>query len=363
MDPGPPSGIGKAFDLAGNRALALLGRPALVPGTRYVAFTGDFGFWNRMPSPEKLAEQIAWHRALLSPFDLRIFNLEFSLPGSQGRPVDLEADRIMLDYLDALAVDAVSLANNHALAFGEEGLDHNIDHLGERGFRIIGLREHPVHTARLGETSVAVCSATDLLDQPDPNNRILRTRPEDLRMLSDLTLAADVKIAFAHLGSRSIYPSRHELGQARSLIARGADVVVATGAHFVKGFIELDGKPVLLGLGNHLLTWEGGDTEDVGFHCVVGIGGGRLTQIFLLPFHNAIYTGRVGALSAAAFDSFAADLRERSTTDTGKFFADPRTQAGALRRLKSLRLSDLRSLRWRHVSMGLRALLARLRGT
>ena len=349
----------ESFTINGYRALALMGEAAPPEGGYTVSFTGDFGFWNRWPSPEVMRHQLEVEWPLLSNFDLRVINLEFILPGFRGGEADRQCETAALGYLRDAGFHVASFANNHAAAFGAEGLQYNIERLEEAGLAVIGLADRSIYCVEGEGLRIGIYSLTDLLDDADPDGRVLRSRPTDIGRLHARMASLDFRIGFPHLGSRSIYPSPHELTQARALLMAGTDLLVCTGSHFDTGFVELDGKPVCFGLGNHLFTWDGGSTEPVGIHLVAHFCAGGLKQLFAVPFHNAVMREEVGPLEDKTFADFACKFVDRSTVNSSRFWSDPRTQSGALERLGNLRLGDLGKIRLRHVVYGLRALAAK----
>ncbi len=349
------------WSLDGYPALTLFGESGLDDTTETISFTGDFGFWTRGPSAQEAAAYLSLEAPLLSRFHHRVLNLEFLLPGLSGRVADRLCEERSLQLIDGLGFDCFSLANNHAQAFGNAGLDHNLAQLETRGRSTIGLRDRPGQIVELGGARVAIWSVTDLLDDPDPTGRVLRCREQDFELLDRLVADADLHIGFPHLGSRSAYPSPRELELSRRLLGLNPVLLVCTGSHFPKGFTQELGAPICFGLGNHLFTWEGGGTEPVGMHLVAGFRDGALVQIFVLPFRNTILSGGAGPLDQEALAAFRENLADRSTVAPARFFADPRTQAGARERMLRLRPRDLGRLRPRHLVWGLRVLWERFR--
>ena len=65
----------------------------------YFSFTGDLGFWYRLPDPAAVERHLALEAPLLSRFHYRAVNLEFILPGSRGGDFDADCDRVTLDLI------------------------------------------------------------------------------------------------------------------------------------------------------------------------------------------------------------------------------------------------------------------------
>ena len=344
-------------------ALALQGPPEIPDGACTISFTGDFGFWNRHPDIAAISDNIEREREFLAGFDLRVLNLEFNLPGQGGRPSDFECERASLEIITRLGFDVISLANNHAASHGDIGISRNVNLLEERNIAIIGLRDRPSFMQEIAGFRLGLFSVTHLLDDPDREGRVLRTEPHHLSLIRESLAGSDVVIGFPHLGSRSIYPTPHERKLARQLLGIGANLLVCTGSHFVKGMLLTDSRPVVYGLGNHWFTWSGGGTEPIGMHLVVAVTeSGQIAGLYAVPFHNDIMNGMSGPLDDKEADAFFHEYMARSVDDPSLVWSDPRMQKGVLDRLQNLSWAQLRRLRPRHLSYGLRVLYHRLTG-
>lgn len=341
--------LAQEFVVGGYRAYALLGEAKFNDGIDYVSFTGDFGFNRNLPSDKDIERHLAHEADLLSNFKLSVINLEFSLPGFSGHNPDKRIDSIMMSVLTKSGFDLVARANNHAWDQGLEGLRYNERHLDEAGLAMIGTRDFPVYEWEIGDHVIAIYALTDGSDQKDPGKHILKIEEGDLGLIKQQTAQAHFRIAFIHLGSMSAFPSPHEREQVSRLIHAGADLIVCTGTHFIKGFIKERGKPVFYGIGNHLFPSSGRPEESVGLHLVAGFKSAELAQLFVIPFRNTIFEGKTGALNKAQFDSFKTNFLERSNLETVNYFSDP----GSLRRFKdqlsTFRVSRLAELKLRHL--------------
>jgi poly-gamma-glutamate synthesis protein (capsule biosynthesis protein) len=343
-----PTGTGKEFQIGEYRALSLFGEATTRPDTDYVSFTGDFGF-TRLPLKNDIERHVAQESPLLANFQLRIINLEFMLRGNTGNEKDRQIDEAAIRLLKRGGYQIISRANNHAIDFGREGVEYNTRLLKERGFRILGTRNFPVYTWEAGGRKIAIFAVTGYINKPDLDGLILKLNESDLQTITHAISTADFRIAFAHLGSVSFYPSPHERRQVRTLIEAGADLVVCTGNHFIKGFLYERGKPVAYGIGNHMLSYTDENTESQGMHFVAGFRKGELVQLFVVPFYNAILSGKTGPLSQRDFLLFREKLRDRSTPDAEKYYSDTRSLDNLIERLARLNFADLTKLRRRDV--------------
>ncbi|MFQ5852774.1 MAG: CapA family protein [Candidatus Binatia bacterium] len=346
-----PAGLCVAaeFNIGEYRALSLLGEARLLPDTDYVSFAGDFGFSRRLPPTEAIRQHLAFESKLLANFHLSVINLEFMLPGFTGQQIDRQIDELVVDALQRAGYDVISRANNHALDYGPEGVRYNKAKLGAAGFQMIGTRDYPVYDWQAGAYRIAIYAVTDYADREDSEGLVLKVNSPDLSLIKEKSFDADFRVAFIHLGSVSVFPSPHEREQVKRLISAGADLVVCTGSHFTKGFVMENGKPVVYGLGNHLFSYIGPDTEPIGMHLVAGFKAGELAQLFVIPFQNAVMKGRTGPPDEATFATFRKTFLERSTTDTSSYFSDSRSLRKLKERLLRLSNSGLGDLKPRHV--------------
>jgi hypothetical protein len=341
------------FMLGAYRALALSGEAKLVDGTDYISFTGDFGFSGWLPTAEVIERHLAHESRLLSNFRLSIINVEFILPGLSGGALDSQIDTAAVDLLKQAGFDVVGRANNHALDQGPVGVRYNTTQWALAGLPTIGTRDSPAYVWETGGRRVVIYALTAYTDREDRERLVLRLDEADLAFLKQKIALADFHIAFLHLGSMSFFPSPHERKQVDRLLDAGADLVVCTGSHFIKGFVMERGKPVIYGIGNHLFSTVDRDTEPLGMHLIAGFRSGEFVQLFVVPFRNTIKEGNTGPLDEAAFRSFEKTILERSTTDSSRYFSDPQSLARLKDRLDKFSLSDLKQLRPRYFAYAL----------
>jgi hypothetical protein len=338
----------RIFHIGEYRAIALVGETETLPDVHYISFTGDFGFAGRLPSKHHIERHVTQESTLLANFQVRVINLEFMLPGRSKRELDRQIDQVTLDLLKQNGFDVVSRANNHAMDFGPEGVEYNTSLLDEAGFKMIGPRNFPVYQWNTGEQRIAVFALTDYTDRPDPDGVILKINDADLELIKKESSGADFRIAFVHLGSMSLYPSPHERKQVGRILEDYADMVICTGSHFTKGFVNEEGKPVVYDIGNHLLSFVDAVTEPIGIHLVAGFTAGKLVQLFAIPFYNQIMEGKTGPVEERDFNLFQKTLVDRSTSDPSRYFADPSSLVRLKERIQGFGIGQLKEMRPRH---------------
>jgi hypothetical protein len=336
------------FMLGAYRAHALIGEAKLVDGTDYISFTGDFGFSRWLPTAEAIERHLAHESSLLSNFQLSVINVEYILPGLSGRELDSRIDTVAVDLLKQAGFDVISRANNHALDYGPEGVRYNTTQWTKAGLPTIGTRDSLMYEWETGGRRVAIYAVTAYTDREDRERLVLGLDDADLALLKQKTAQANFRIAFIHLGSMSFFPSPHERKQVGRLLDDGADLVVCTGSHFIKGFVTERGKPVVYGIGNHLFSSVDRDTEPLGMHLVAGFRSGEFVQLFTVPFRNTIVEGNTGPLDETSFHTFRKTILERSTSDSARYFSDPHSLTMLKERLGKFSLSNLKQIRPRY---------------
>jgi uncharacterized membrane protein len=338
------------------RACTVIGDARLSEEVDYVSFTGDFGFSGWSPTNEVIENHLAHESSLLSMFQLNVINLEYMLRGFSGSQLDKRIDQLMVNILEKAGYGLIARANNHALDHGVDGVSYNTAQLVKTGLSMVGIRDFPVYEYNAKGKRVAIFSLTDDTDQENQKTPILGMNESDLALIQRQITGAHFRIAFVHLGSMSSFPSAHERKQVDRLIDIGADLVVCTGSHFIKGVVKRSGKPVAYGIGNHIFSFVDSDTEPIGMHLVAGFNAHQLTQLFVVPFRNTIREGKTGPLDEASFDAFKQILLERSIEDSDKYFSDPRSLRNFIEYLRDFRFSKVKDIKIRHVAYAMRIL-------
>lgn len=205
--------------------------------------------------------------ALTSAADYSLVNLECPLgAGSTPRKVGprLSADPAWAKVLAAVGIDAVSLANNHAMDHGEAGLAETIDAVAAAGLAHVGAGQdlgaanRPL-VVRIGARSVAILAWTEnefgIAGRSAPG--VAPLHPESaLRRVREARDAHDAAIVILHAGNELFRLPRPGLRDTcRFLVDCGASAVVCCHSH-VTGTVErYRGAPIVYGLGNLYFPW------------------------------------------------------------------------------------------------------------
>ena len=244
-----------------------------------LAFGGDVHFEGSVRS-RLLADPgstFAGVDRLLSRADLAMVNLETAVTeGGDPEPKQyvFRAPPSAWEALEEGGVDVVSLANNHGLDFGLEGLEDTLQGAERAGMPLVGAGEDaaaayaPWRTTVKGQR-IAFLGATQVLDSfaidrwaagPGKPGLASAKREDELVEAVEAARAdSDTVVVMLHWGVESQQcPQPPAQDLAERLVEAGADVVVGSHAHVLQGSGYLDGAYVHYGLGNFLFYSSGG---------------------------------------------------------------------------------------------------------
>jgi len=197
--------------------------------------------------------------------DLAITNLECPItPSKKGigkTGPNLKGDEQAVDFLSHAGFSLCTLANNHILDYGEQGLRDTFKVLKNKEISNVGAGENKKEAAipyifekeglKIGILNVAENEwSTTHNDQPGAN-------PIDpvhvYRSITSLKSQVDHTILITH-GGHEMYPlpSPRMVSWFRGFIDMGADAVINHHTHCISGHEEYKGKPIFYSLGNFL---------------------------------------------------------------------------------------------------------------
>jgi poly-gamma-glutamate synthesis protein (capsule biosynthesis protein) len=259
-------------------ALAVSGAPAQEPAKRPVtlAFGGDVHFEGVIESELRTTPNLvlASISRVLKPADLAVVNLETAVT-TRGAPASkafvFRAPATAFAALRAGGVDVASLANNHGLDYGEQGLRDSLAAARRYRFPVVGAglddtQAYRPFRATVDGQRIAVIGATQVLDDHlisswtagpgKPGLASAKDVPRLVRAVRAARASADTVVVFLHWGVElEQCPSSVQRTLAKQLVAAGADVIVGGHAHRVQGAGRMGSALVGYGLGN--FVWYG----------------------------------------------------------------------------------------------------------
>lgn len=162
-----------------------------------------------------------------------------------------------------MEIDAVTLANNHALDFGKEALLDSCEVLDGAGILHTGAgadlerAKEPVFFEQDG-LRIGMIGATRVIPEAGwaaGNNHPGMLATYDpavlLKEISELRTTCDYVIVYVHWGiERAYLPQEYQRTLGKQYIEAGADLVIGSHPHVLQGVEYYQGKPIVYSLGN-----------------------------------------------------------------------------------------------------------------
>ncbi|WP_395293659.1 CapA family protein [Kitasatospora hibisci] len=257
-------------------------------GSITVAFAGDVHFEGRtearlaVKAPEQALGPIA---QTLADADLSVLNLETAIT-DRGAPepktYTFRTSPKALGVLKDSGVDVVSMANNHAVDFGADGLADTLAAKESSPIPVVGVgrnakEAYAPYVTTVRGVKVAVVAASQVEDLTNQKWRAGANKPGIASALDAPALVkavaaakkqAPVVLVYLHWGEEGkACPTGAQTAVAKKLAAAGATAVVGTHAHTMLGSGMLGNTYVGYGFGNFL--WYG--TSNYAFSNETGV--------------------------------------------------------------------------------------------
>ncbi|MBN1171931.1 MAG: CapA family protein [Micromonosporaceae bacterium] len=264
-----------------------------------LAFAGDVHFTGRtatlLRKPSTAFGKII---PALSGADLTILNLETAVTQrgtAQPKTYTFRAPATTFDALRAAGVDAVSLANNHALDFGQVGFTDTLDNAERANFPVFGggrnateanapwiVTVRGVRIAVFGFSQIQELSSTWIATETRPGLAIAVTTDRAIAAVQAARKQADLIVVFNHWGQeRNQCPTSAQKDFAKKLVKAGANIIVGSHAHTLQGAGSLNGSFVAYGMGNFL--WYGNSASTDTGVLRLTVQGTTVTKHQLIP--------------------------------------------------------------------------------
>ncbi|MER7419423.1 CapA family protein [Micromonospora peucetia] len=278
------------------------------PAEITLAFAGDVHFAGRtaglLAAPTTAFGPIS---STLSAADLTMVNLETAVT-TRGTPEPKQflfrAPASTYDAVKAAGVDVVSIANNHTLDYGREGLADTVNAARAAGVPAVGAgvdaaAAYAPWITRVNGTRIAFLafSQVDELwsEWRATENRagiaMTRDLPRAVAAVRAARQRADVVVVYVHWGTEGdACPPTDARAFADEVARAGADIVVGTHAHLLLGDGWIGRTFVQYGLGNFLWWRDDAYSNDTGVLRVT-LRGAEIVETELVP---ALISRRTG---------------------------------------------------------------------
>jgi len=231
-----------------------------------IACVGDISFAGKKADTPSI-DAFSDVASLFEKIDIVIGNLEGPLinigEGVPGKCV-LRGSPGWAGILKQTGFDCVSLANNHIMDFGEEGLYETIDTLNKLGIRYAGAgrnieaANNPIFMQAAGwriavlARSAVIVKSRCYAGQDAPGVAFLEI-DETIESIGRCKKKADIILLILHWGIEEyFFPSPVQRKQARRLFEAGVDVIIGHHPHVVQGIEKIGKGMVAYSLGNFL---------------------------------------------------------------------------------------------------------------
>ena len=228
-----------------------------------IAVTGDVMFGRKMPGVLSSGE---------SPF--RYVNFENPATTTSNAvkgDVPLKADPSYLPLLaGANEIVIASQANNHALDYGEEGMNDSLKNLKDAGITAIGAGTNQESASKpavvdVGDRHITILNYMDadnfaeyasIMPPATANSSGFSAYDEEYakeQIQEARDNGSSIVIAYLHYGNEySRSPNEYQVNISHELIDNGADIVIGAHAHVTQGVEMYNGKPIFYNLGNFI---------------------------------------------------------------------------------------------------------------
>lgn len=184
---------------------------------------------------------------IFSQDDMTLVNLEGPLTLSdnrrEGQVYSIKGDPSYVELLTLGSIEAVSMANNHRLDYGEQGSLDTVEALKNAGIVYayesnVGIYE--TKGIRIGFVAV---------NEVSQGSTVEKTLQDGIGTLKEQ--GVDLILACCHWGvEKDNYPESYQQTLGRKCIDWGADLVIGHHPHVLQGIEEYQGKYILYSLGN-----------------------------------------------------------------------------------------------------------------
>lgn len=240
---------------------------------------------------------------ILGDSDLRLANLEGAVPGlgkSVSKPkTQLRLDRDAIMQAKKAGFDLLTLANNHVMDYGEEGLNATLAELDRVGLAYCGAGKSQERALQpsvfdVGEGVRVSCFSVcgDYLDVAGESRAGFAWigSPEFAPMVREEKESGSVVIICVHCGIEDVpLPPVQLQNQLRRLIDWGADLVIGTHPHVPQGFEAYNAGLIFYSLGNFLFDSPTGaisPKRDVSILIQASFAGSVLLGCWVVPLEQ-----------------------------------------------------------------------------
>lgn len=270
-----------------------------------------------------------WNDFLLetSDHDFNIVNLECPLTTTydpiEKQGINLFAKPDVINGIVSGGFNVLSLANNHIMDMGAEGLFDTIKICEQNDILYTGVgknineAEKPL-LLNQGDFSIAIIAIAEhefsiaSRSQPGVNPFDARKNNAQIQKVNE---SSDFTLVIFHGGNEFYpYPSPDFQLSCRFLIDSGADAVICHHTHVASGFEIYKNKPIFYGLGNLLFNYEGFRQDNCyqGYAASLSISKRMINQFRIIPTVQARNLPGINIMHGCEKEKFRKELISKS---------------------------------------------------
>lgn len=262
-----------------------------------ILITGDFVITDDFMGNNLIDNSV---EELFKNADYRIVNLEAPVTRNDPKNRILKtgphlrvSHETSLLYLKQLKVDMVTLANNHVLDYGQQGLMDTLIFCDQNRINYVGagpnlrearvpkrfdLKGNTISIINIAENEWA--SAKEYVGGAHPIDII-----ENAKLIQSESKSTDFVIVVIHGGHEYYnYPSPRMKRQYQFFIDQGANVVIGHHPHCISGYEYYNESPIIYSLGNFIFTkYSSHNDWYEGLICCITIDEKRMARFELIP--------------------------------------------------------------------------------
>ncbi|MEC9303060.1 MAG: CapA family protein [Bacteroidota bacterium] len=247
-----------------------------------ILVSGDFVITDDYENKALIDDSV---KRLFSKSDYRILNLEAPVTSKNsdkilktGPHLRCSAE-VIIDALSKLKINLLSLANNHILDYGRQGLSNTLSFCNHNNFDWVGVGDNIklANTAKrieLGNKKISIINFAEN-EWANASNTSSGSNPLDIvdnvNLIKKEKQEADYVFLIVH-GGNEYYrlPSPKMQKRLRFYADFGADLIICHHTHCFSGFETYKNVPIYYGIGNFLFTkpsrhkdWYNGITVEI----------------------------------------------------------------------------------------------------
>lgn len=242
--------------------------------------------------------------------DVRIFNLETPLT-DKSEPIEKQGPNLIaptstIKGIKKLDPTLITLANNHILDHGTQGLDSTMDLLDKNNIPFIGAGDNlldasePYIIEKNGiKVGVYTCAEYEFTIAGEDSPGANPFDPlESLDHISELKSKCNYVIVLYHGGKEHYrYPSPYLQKVCRKIVEKGADLIVCQHSHCVGAYEKFNNSTIVYGQGNFIFNKH--DNEYWNNSILIKVSIEKELKIDYIP----IVTSRKGIMKAITQES------------------------------------------------------------